>query len=40
MKHIILASLCLILAAACNQPEQEMKNEVIENIMARRSNRQ
>lgn len=37
MKHIILASLCLILAAACNQPEQEMKNEVIENIMARRS---
>ena len=35
--NIILASLCLILAAACNQPTQEMKNEVIENIMARRS---
>lgn len=35
--NIILAGLCLILAAACNQPTQEMKNEVIENIMARRS---
>ena len=37
MKHIILAGLCLIMAASCNQPTQEMKNEVIENIMARRS---
>ena len=35
--NIILAGLCLILTAACNQPTQEMKNEVIENIMARRS---
>ena len=37
MKPIILAGLCLILATACNQQSQEMKNEVIENIMARRS---
>ena len=37
MKHIIIAGLCLILATSCYQPKQEMKNEVIENIMARRS---
>ena len=35
--NTILAGLCLTLAAACSQPSQEMKNEVIENIMARRS---
>lgn len=44
MKSIntIFAGLCLIIAAACNQPvkENDMKNEVIENIMARRSIRQ
>ena len=40
--NIMLAGLCLILAASCNQPvkENEMKNEVIENIMSRRSIRQ
>lgn len=40
--NILLAGLCLVLAAACNQPtnENEMKNEVIENIMSRRSIRQ
>lgn len=40
--NILLAGLCLILAASCNQPvkENEMKNEVIENIMSRRSIRQ
>ena len=37
IKSIIIAGLCLILACACNQPTKEMKNEVIENIMARRS---
>ena len=37
--HSLLAGLCLILTASCNQPEneKEMKNEVIENMMARRS---
>jgi len=37
--NIFLASLCLIMAVSCNQSvnENEMKNEVIENIMARRS---
>ena len=37
--NIALVGLCLIMAAACNQPvkESEMKNEVIENIMSRRS---
>jgi nitroreductase len=37
--HSLLAGLCLILASSCNQPvkENEMKNEVIENMMARRS---
>lgn len=34
---IITVLLCLILAVSCNQTENEMKNEVIENIMARRS---
>ena len=40
--NILLAGLCLVLAAACNQPtnDNEMKNEVIENIMSRRSIRQ
>lgn len=40
--NILLAGLCLVLAAACNQPtnENEMKNDVIENIMSRRSIRQ
>ena len=40
--NILLAGLCLVLAAACNQPtnENKMKNEVIENIMSRRSIRQ
>jgi nitroreductase len=34
----MLVGLCLIIAAACSQPkENEMKNEVIENIMSRRS---
>ena len=36
--NTMLAGLCLIIAAACSQPkENEMKNEVIENIMSRRS---
>ena len=37
--NIALVGLCLIMAVACNQPakESEMKNEVIENIMSRRS---
>ena len=37
--NLLLAGLCLFLAASCNQPakESEMKNEVIENIMSRRS---
>lgn len=37
--HSLLAGLCLILASSCNQPvkENEMKNEVIENMMGRRS---
>ena len=35
--NIILAGLCLIMTTACNQPAQETTNEVIENIMARRS---
>ena len=37
--HSLLAGLCLIMASSCNQPanETEMKNEVIENMMARRS---
>ena len=37
--NLLLAGLCLLLAASCNQPanESEMKNEVIENIMSRRS---
>ena len=40
--NIMLAGLCLILATSCNQTlkEKEMKNEVIENIMSRRSIRQ
>ena len=40
--NTILAGLSLIAAVACNRPadENEMKNEVIENIMARRSIRQ
>lgn len=40
MKNIklLLAGLCLIMAAACNQPKNEnMSNEAIENMMARRS---
>lgn len=44
MKHISILSacLCLLLTASCNQPakESKMKNEVIENIMSRRSIRQ
>ena len=44
MKNIklLLVGLCLIMAAACNQPSKESKttNEVIENIMTRRSIRQ
>ena len=37
--NIILAAACIIMTAACNQQEkqEEMKNEVIENIMSRRS---
>ena len=37
--NLLLAGLCLFFAASCNQPakESEMKNEVIENIMSRRS---
>ena len=37
--NLLLAGLCIFLAASCNQPvkESEMKNEVIENIMSRRS---
>lgn len=40
--YTILAGLCLIAAVSCNQTtkENEMKNEVIENILARRSIRQ
>ena len=35
----MLAAICIMMTAACsqNQNENEMKNEVIENIMARRS---
>lgn len=36
--NLLLAGLCLIMAAACNQPKNEnMSNEAIENMMARRS---
>ena len=37
--NTILAGLCLIMAVSCGQSEKEnnMKNEVVENIMARRS---
>ena len=37
--NFLLAGLCLFMAVSCNQPakESEMKNEVIENIMSRRS---
>ena len=37
--NTILAGICLIMAASCGQPEKEnsMKNQVIENIMSRRS---
>ena len=36
--NTMLAGLCLIIATACSQPKHnEMKNEVIENIMSRRS---
>lgn len=35
--NTIIAGLCLIMAVSCNQTENEMKNEVIDNIMARRS---
>ena len=39
--HTILACLCFFAAVSCNQPagqaENQTKNEVIENIMARRS---
>ena len=39
--HTILACLCFFTAVSCNQPagqaENQTKNEVIENIMARRS---
>lgn len=36
--NLLLAGLCLIMAAACNQPANEkMNNEAIENMMARRS---
>ena len=37
--NLIFAGLCLVLAVSCNQSnnENKMKNEVIENIMSRRS---
>ena len=37
--NIMLAGLCLVMTASCNNTvnENEMKNEVIENIMTRRS---
>lgn len=36
--NLLLAGLCLIMAATCNQPKNEnMSNEAIENMMARRS---
>lgn len=40
--NTILAGICLIMAVSCGQPKKEnsMKNQVIENIMARRSIRQ
>ena len=38
--NIMFAGLFLIMAAACNQPVNNMSNEVIENIMSRRSIRQ
>ena len=36
---ILLAAICVSIATACNQSKNEtaMKNEVIENIMSRRS---
>lgn len=40
MKKIILAVLCAMTLAACNQQPQSMKNEAIENIMTRVSVRQ
>ena len=38
-RNILLAAICIIMAAACSQSKNEtaMKNEVIENIMSRRS---
>lgn len=36
--NIMLAGICLVVAAACSQPaEKQMKNETVETIMARRS---
>ena len=37
--NLLLVGFCILIAASCNQPtkESEMKNEVIENIMSRRS---
>ena len=37
--NILLAAVCIMMAAACNQNQngKEMKNEAIENMMARRS---
>ena len=37
--NILLAAICIIIATACNQTKNEtaMKNEVIENMMSRRS---
>ena len=40
MKRILLAAVCAIAIAACNKPNESMKNEAIENLMTRVSVRE
>lgn len=40
MKRILLAAVCVIALAACNKPNESMKNEAIENLMTRVSVRE
>lgn len=40
MKRILFAAVCAIAIAACNKPNESMKNEAIENLMTRVSVRE
>ena len=40
MKRILFAAVCVIALAACNKPNESMKNEAIENLMTRVSVRE